>query len=999
MMLRNTSLLLSLLLLAGLALGQGLDTSASKDDWEEINFEFNSSVLSDGYPSLLRLAELLSKNPDYRVRLEGNTDWIGSERYNEKLGMARANTVKSFLVKYGARSEQIAVVTQGKKKPKVDNRSKEGRFMNRRVYLTVTDGAGRTVGAGGVGDAIKAMAAAPVQPQPGCCEEILKRLDRLDDILAMLKDLRGENSALKKELEDLRKQQDEMRARLDGMPKPAAAPAVVDISRKTAAEAVEEARMKRFSLLGLNVGADANGDLTFTGSGRYFAPFKENFAIQAQGEYMYWRDRQEGQFDFGLVNRIRNFQGGLFSSFKHVNLREYAQGGTLGQAAVTLDYLFKQGRVGVFGTKGFLDDVVVNRRALSRNVFDETYLKLVDQVGGSTSLGLFGKSYVEANLAYLNTRGGDNKPGGTIRFVQPISDRWAFTLEGGFNETLIRSENTGRVVAGLQFGNFIRPTEFVGLAHPVPADVPRVRYELLTRRVRTGNDAPIADAGGDQIGVAAGTRTLDGSASYDPDGDPITFQWSQVAGPAVSLSGANTARATFTAAEGQVYGFRLLVKDDKGAQSLARATVTTAAAATVQIVRFSASPATIRVGQTSTIVWQVLNADEVTITNLGRVDPRSGTSSVAPGETTMYRLTAKNRTSEANETVTITVERPEVRILSFQAIPTNITAGEASTLSWRTENADTVAIAGVGNVDRNGATPVSPEQTTTYTLTARNVYGQVSATATVTVTPGAAPRILQFAASPSEVLAGESSTLTWQVEGADEVEITTIGKTTLGGTRQVSPAQTTTYMLVARNRNGEASSSATVTVIQPASVSACSANPGTSAKPGDPVTLSWVAQNAIDNTVSGLGSVPLGGPVTVRPAADTSYTITVIGRRNQASCQVNVKVTPAPPQPPQPPPVTNQPPTVTISGAPIIETIYRQIPITAVATDPDGDTLTYSWRSVRSQAAVLNASSATATVQLPENQGDWEFEVTVTDSKGASATARVVVRLLYARQR
>ena len=46
---------------------QGLTTTASKDDWEEINFEFNSSILSDGYPSLLRLAELLSPAP----RLQG----------------------------------------------------------------------------------------------------------------------------------------------------------------------------------------------------------------------------------------------------------------------------------------------------------------------------------------------------------------------------------------------------------------------------------------------------------------------------------------------------------------------------------------------------------------------------------------------------------------------------------------------------------------------------------------------------------------------------------------------------------------------------------------------------------------------------------------------------------------------------------------------------------------------------------------------------------------
>src|SRR5947207_2109954 len=69
---------------------QGLNTTASKDDWEEINFEFNSSVLVDGFPSLLRLAELLQANAGYRVRVEGHTDGIGSVSFNEKLGLARA---------------------------------------------------------------------------------------------------------------------------------------------------------------------------------------------------------------------------------------------------------------------------------------------------------------------------------------------------------------------------------------------------------------------------------------------------------------------------------------------------------------------------------------------------------------------------------------------------------------------------------------------------------------------------------------------------------------------------------------------------------------------------------------------------------------------------------------------------------------------------------------------------------------------------------------------
>ena len=81
---------------------------------------------------------------------------------------------------------------------------------------------------------------------------------------------------------------------------------------------------------------------------------------------------------------------------------------------------------------------------------------------------------------------------------------------------------------GLQFGNYIHPKEYGKTKSPVPMDVPRVRYELLTRRV--GNSPPVANAGPNQVGVAAGTVTLNGSASYDPDNDPLTYQWTQIGG-------------------------------------------------------------------------------------------------------------------------------------------------------------------------------------------------------------------------------------------------------------------------------------------------------------------------------------------------------------------------------------------------------------------------------------------------------------------------------------
>src|SRR5277367_2089629 len=78
---RCAALLCAIPLMAIGVSAQGLDTKASPADWEEINFEFNSSVLVDGFPSLLRLSELLQANPGYHVRVEGHTDGIGSDSF------------------------------------------------------------------------------------------------------------------------------------------------------------------------------------------------------------------------------------------------------------------------------------------------------------------------------------------------------------------------------------------------------------------------------------------------------------------------------------------------------------------------------------------------------------------------------------------------------------------------------------------------------------------------------------------------------------------------------------------------------------------------------------------------------------------------------------------------------------------------------------------------------------------------------------------------------
>ncbi len=989
-----TRLVLLAVSLAAIGYGQ-IVTGATKEDWEEINFEFNSAVLTDGFPSLLRLADMLSKNPDFRVKLDGHTDSIGDEKYNEKLSQKRAEAVNAFLEKYGVRASQMDVVPRGKRNPKVDNRTKEGRFVNRRVAMTVTDKNGKVIGAGGVGDAIKALQAhCPDYSQT--LAEILKKLDKLDDIARMLAALSTENAKLRTDVDALKGTQNVTRAAVDAMPKAATADDVQRITQKMADDTLAKAIMPRFSILGANIGVDNTRNVTFTGKARYFAPFREKFAIQAQGEYMYFKERQEGQFDLGIVNRFsKRGQIGAFSSFKHVGLMNMQNGATLGQAAVTADYIFSHGRFGLFGTKSFLSGGVINRAVISRNIFEESYLRVVDQFGASTSVNLYRSLVLEANLGALFVNGGANKPGGTIRFIQPINKHVAFTLEGGFNETYVSRSANGRVVAGLQFGNFVQPRDYAAMDSPIPVDVPRVRYEMLTRRVRTGNDAPVADAGPDQNGIAAGAVTLDGSASYDPEGDTITFQWDQIAGPAVNLSGRNTAKATFTAAEGQTYSFRLTVKDSFGLASLARVSVTAKASQRVVIQKFTASPASIRAGASSTLTWQVLNADEVEITSLGKVNPQTGTSQVTPADTTAYKLTARNKEGEISETVTVTVDKPTVRIISFRATNPAIKPGEASTLVWETENADTVTISGIGTVQVTGSSSVSPKETATYLLTATGKSGSMTSTVTVTVstTPVVpAPKIVSFGASPAEIVAGESSTLSWSVDGAKEITITALGAVAAAGSSSVTPQVTTVYVLTAKNDGGEVKANVTVTVLPLARIVNFSASPAQSAKPGDLVRLTWSTTDAQQVSINGIGTVTASGSVDVTPNADTTYTLVAQGRKNTVSSSLTVTVK----QPEKPVIDNGKAPVIRLNIPDRYTTSSTVLGLDASSsTDPQGDLLKFEWTQEggfdNGFVNISNRYLPATTLVLPGKSGDYVIQVKATNQRGLSTVKQVTI--------
>lgn len=81
-----------------------------------------------------------------------------------------------------------------------------------------------------------------------------------------------------------------------------------------------------------------------------------------------------------------------------------------------------------------------------------------------------------------------------------------------------------------------------------------------------------------------------------------------------------------------------------------------------------------------------------------------------------------------------------------------------------------------------------------------------------TEVPLVPPQILSFIADPTEILNNQSSTLSWNVFGADLVEISNIGTVANSGTQTVNPTSTTTYTLTATNNDGSNSREVTITV-------------------------------------------------------------------------------------------------------------------------------------------------------------------------------------------
>ena len=101
-------------------------------------FDFDKAVLKP--EGKAKLDDLVSKVKDINLEViiaVGHTDSIGTDAYNQKLSVRRAEAVKAYLVSKGIEKNRVYTEGKGKKQPVADNKTKEGRAKNRRVEIEV----------------------------------------------------------------------------------------------------------------------------------------------------------------------------------------------------------------------------------------------------------------------------------------------------------------------------------------------------------------------------------------------------------------------------------------------------------------------------------------------------------------------------------------------------------------------------------------------------------------------------------------------------------------------------------------------------------------------------------------------------------------------------------------------------------------------------------------------------------------------------------------------
>ena len=203
-------------------------------------------------------------------------------------------------------------------------------------------------------------------------------------------------------------------------------------------------------------------------------------------------------------------------------------------------------------------------------------------------------------------------------------------------------------------------------------------------------------------------------------------------------------------------------------------------------------------------------------------------------------FTAKAYDAAGNTTTSapvsyITVFTAAAPTVTLTALPTSVTAGNTSTITWSSVNATSCTATGAwsGTKAVSGALAVTPTATSTYSLACTGSGGTTNASVTIGFTPLPLPTVT-LTASPSTIISGSSATLSWS--STNTVTCTASGAWTgtkaVSGTSAVTPTANSTYSISCTGVGGTKVASVTITVTPlgtiptPTTITSCAATTG-----------------------------------------------------------------------------------------------------------------------------------------------------------------------------
>ncbi len=457
------------------------------------------------------------------------------------------------------------------------------------------------------------------------------------------------------------------------------------------------------------------------------------------------------------------------------------------------------------------------------------------------------------------------------------------------------------------------------------------------------NQSPVANAGTDTSIRERGQGTLNGSGT-DPNGDALTYQWTQMSGPVIALENPGQAQTGFVAPSvdsDSLIVLRLMVEDTRGAQDSDE----------VQITVRANRPPTVEAGPDRSADFD---------------------------ETLTLPATAHDPDNDALTYRWVQSSGPAVTLVGGDTLSPSFTAPSTDgTLVFQvTASDDEFAVSDsisvtVADINRDPVADAGPDQTTKENR----------------------PVSLSGAGSDPE---GDPVTFRWSQVAGPTVALDDASSANAKFKAPRVDRDTTMVfqLLVSDGNGGEARDETRVTVTdnRPPGVSTATVQnvgfeenvtlKGSATDPdGDPLKYSWVQTGGTPVELTGADTLKA---TFVAPAEEATLTFEFTAQDEEftSNAMVPVQVLPR-----------NRDPRVQL-GADIKVRERLIAKLLATASDPDGDPIAYEWKQTAGPLVALsNSRQARISFTAPETDKDLQlaFEVTVTDGVGGKATDNILV--------